>query len=131
MNKQEFALLLERVRMAYIAAHKPFVPSGDQMAKHLETTGGALAPLHVGRLFKYGSGDWDMAHQWVGRDLVKWKAQKSLWDKGTHINFYSNLNASLTTLPMFKLTLAADLSEEDVAQAAETYMMLLNLRRVE
>ncbi len=112
-------------------ARPTFTPAGDQMATHLAQTGGTLTPLRNGRIVKLGFGEWDMARAWNGREIVNWKHTHSLWDKGIHITFYGMAHASEMRLPTFKLELKPPLTDEEIAQTAQTYMMILNLRREE
>lgn len=112
-----------------MAYGKTFTPAGEQMAQHLAETGGMLTPLHPGRIFRYSTGEWNMADTWHGRELVKWKVTESLWDKGIHITFSGMANASQVDLPTFKVTLQPPMTADEITQAAETYMTLLNLRR--
>lgn len=108
-----------------------FTPAGDQMANMLAKTGGTLTPLKHGMLMKVDAGVWDMARPWYGRELTQWKMRYSLWDKGIHVDFGYKLNATGSFYVVFKLDLAPPMTEEDVAQTADTYMMILNMRRVD
>lgn len=112
-------------------ARPTFTPAGEMLIAHLSETGGTLTPLRNGRMLKLGFGEWDMARTWHGREIVRYKVVRSLWDKGIHITFFGAVHASEVQLPTFKLELKPPLTEEEIEQTAQTYMMILNLRREE
>jgi phosphoenolpyruvate carboxylase len=71
-----------------------------------------------------------MAQAWEGREITRWKSRKSLWNKSTIVSLCTTLPTGAVH-PLFTLELPMTRTPEEVAQAASTYMMLLNLQRKE
>ena len=110
-----------------------FTPAGELAARELAKSGGSLNAVANGRLIRISAGptDWDVSTPWQGRELVSWAKRFSNWDKMITVTFYVELSSTNNPLPTFTLALKPPLTDEDVANAADTYMMLLNLARTE
>jgi hypothetical protein len=126
--------MVDQARVAKYPPRKPgFTPVSDIAARELGANGGSLTAVANGRLIRISAGpqDWDVGREWVGREITGWSKRTSLWDKMITVSFHIDLTSSLSKLPMFTLALKPPLTDEEVAMAAETYMMLLNLQRKE
>lgn len=110
-----------------------FVPAGERAARELAKTGGALMPTHNGRLVRLNGSDadWDVGAPWMGNELKGWTKRVSLWDKMITVSFYIETDATHTRMPLFTLALTPPLTDEEVATAADTYLVLLNMVREE
>ena len=110
-----------------------FTPAGELAARELAKSGGSLSAVANGRLIRISSSDrdWDVSAPWQGREITSWAKRISLWDKMITVSFYVELSSSAAKLPTFTLALKPPLTDEEVTNAAETYMMLLNLARTE
>lgn len=110
-----------------------FLPASERAAQELAKTAGSLNSVANGRLIRISAGpqDWDMASPWLGRELVGWSKRFSNWDKMITVSFYVELSSNMAKLPTFTLSLKPPLTDDEVARAADTYMMLLNLARKE
>ncbi|CAB4241126.1 hypothetical protein UFOVP228_28 [uncultured Caudovirales phage] len=115
------------------AGVRAFTPVGELAARELSKSGGSLNSVANGRLIRIsmGSNDWDVTAPWQGRELVGWNKRYSNWDKMITVTFYVDLSSSQAKLPTFTLSLKPPLTDEEVANAADTYMLLLNLARTE
>lgn len=122
--------------MSYVARPRtirnaPFLSGVGQGIADLEKTGGSLNPKVDGVVTRLsGSADpWDMERQWTGREITGYTVRKTLWNKTALIKFYVDMSSTSGKLPIFSLQLALPLTDEEITNAADTYMMLLNLRR--
>ena len=108
-----------------------FKAISEVAAAELSKSNGSLTNVPDGRLVRVSvsANDWDMEAPWHGRALTSWSSRKSLWVRGIVISFYVEMNTISVKLPTFTLTLSDGTTPEEVTTAAETYMMLLNLRR--
>ena len=111
----------------------PFRPANEVAAVELAKNGGSLNAVANGRLIRISAGpqDWDVGAPWHGREITSWGRRNSLWDKMITISFYVELSSSAAKLPTFTLALKPPLTDDEVAGAAEVYMSLLNLARVQ
>ena len=119
-------------KMARVQPRPPFVSAGEKLAQMLEKTNGSLAEVTNGTVIRVGGSDkpWDMATQWNGREITEYSKRYSTWTKAWLVAFNCPLSSG-GKLTQFTLTLDKDLPPEEVDRSAETYMMLLNLRRQE
>jgi hypothetical protein len=110
-----------------------FIPANERAALELAKSGGSLNAVANGRLIRISSSDkdWDIGTPWHGREITSWSRRTSLWDKMITISFYVELTSSAAKLPTFTLALTPPLTDEEVTRAAEVYMSLLNLARVQ
>jgi len=109
------------------------VPASELMAQALEQTGGSLNPKVDGVVTRLsGTPDpWDISKPWHGREITGYTVRKTLWDRTALVRFYVDMTSTSAKLPIFSLKLALPLTDEEISNAADTYMMLLNTRRVE
>lgn len=104
----------------------------EGLAAELEQTGGSLNPPIDGLLIRLsGSTPWDMAQSWRGREITGYTVRKTLWNKTALVLFYVDMTSTSNKLPVFSLQLRLPLTDDDIKTAADTYMMLLNLRRID
>ena len=103
----------------------------EGLANELEKSNGSLNPKVDGLLIRLSGSTqpWDMERTWSGREITGYTIRKTLWNKTALIKFFVDLNSSTNKLPIFSLQLALPMDDADIAAAAETYMLLLNLRR--
>ena len=103
----------------------------EGLAASLEATNGSLNPKVDGLLIRLSGAaiPWDMDKTWSGREITGYTIRKTLWNKTALVKFYVDLSSSPNKLPIFSLQLALPMPDEDIDTAAQTYMMLLNLRR--
>ena len=114
------------------AGATPFRPANEVAAAELAKTGGSLNSVANGRLIRLSAGpnEWPVSQEWIGRELTGWTKRVSLWDKMITVTFYCELTSSAGRLPQFTLALKPPLSDEEITNAADTYMMLLNMVRL-
>ena len=107
------------------------VHAHELAAQELAKTGGSLSSAAHGRLICISAGpnEWNVGTPWKGKEIGSWNQWRSNWDKMITVAFYAE--AGTIKLPTFTLALDPETPPEEVARAAETYMMLLNLARVE
>jgi hypothetical protein len=104
------------------------------VAHALDENNGSLVNIPFGHLIRVAMSheEWDIGKEWTGREITFWTKRVSLWDKAIKVSFNARLSSEASAyLPLFYLTLDPALSEADVALAADSYMMMLNLRRKE
>lgn len=108
-----------------------FVPATEVAAAELAKTGGSITSVPDGRLIRISNGtdQWDMDRPWHGRELTSWTPRKSVWGHVVIVQFYVELSVGSARLPTFSLTLKQPITDAEIADAANTYIMLLNLRR--
>ena len=108
-----------------------FIPAVERAAIELAKSDGSLSSVANGRLIRISAGamQWDVGAPWRGREIVGWTKRYSNWDKMITISFHVVMNTGTANLPIFTLALKPPLTDEEVANAADTYMMLLNLAR--
>jgi hypothetical protein len=76
--------------------------------------------------------DWDMSKEWRGRELTSYVVKKSNWTKGYSIMYYIETpSGNPCRLHTFTLWLEDSVTPEEAEGAALSYMMALNMRRVE
>jgi hypothetical protein len=105
----------------------------EGLAASLETTNGSLNPKIDGLLIRLSGSatPWDMEKPWSGREITGYTVRRTLWNKTALVKFYVDMSSTPNKLPIFSLQLALPMADEDIENAAQTYMMLLNMRRVE
>ena len=111
----------------------PFVPDAAtvKLAEALADNGNSLVRRAPGVVYRINNTiPWDMSLEWHGRELAGYMERGSLWTKTQRVTFYG-LSPTARHIHEFYVLLDNALTKEEVAQAAETYMMALNLRRVE
>ena len=110
-----------------------FTSASAVAAAELAQNEGSLQKTAHGRLIRIaaGLGDWSVDQPWHGRELCQWDTRYSQWDKMTTVRFYGHIPQNFARLHMFSLSLEPTLTVEEVGLAAETYMLLLNMVRVE
>lgn len=103
----------------------------EGLAAELEKSNGSLNPKVDGLLIRLSGAavPWDMEKPWSGREITGYTVRKTLWNKTALIKFYVDMNSSEQKLPIFSLQLALPMDDADIENAAQTYMMILNLRR--
>jgi len=107
-------------------------PIIEQLAAELQKTGGSVSGTAHGTVFKEGSSEpWDMSNEWRGRELTNYSWRKTQWSRTIAVRFYVELTSQSGRLHAFSLHLKPPLTDEEIVQMAETYMMVLNLRRQE
>lgn len=108
-------------------------PITEQLAEALEKTGGSVNPKVDGHLIRLsGAGDpWPIDKPWPGREITGYAIRKTLWNHTVRINFHVDMTSTVGKLPIFSLQLALPMTDEEIHTAAETYMTLLNLARVD
>lgn len=107
-------------------------PIIEQLAAELQKTDGSLGATAHGTVYKEGQHvPWDMSKEWRGRELTSYNWRASQWSKTIVVRFYVELSSEAGRLNAFSLHLKPPLTEEEIAQMAETYLMVLNLRRIE
>lgn len=111
----------------------PRVSAIEGLAAELEQTNGSLNPKIDGLLIRLSGKPeaWNMEAPWRGREISGYTVRKTLWNKTALILFYVDMSSTTSKLPVFSLQLALPLTDEEIKTAADTYMMLLNLRRVD
>lgn len=109
---------------------RPFVTAIEGLAGSLAQTGGAINAPVQGWLVRSGGGGerWDMEQEWKGPEVSGYLVRNSLWDKSIRIMFTGGAGDQ-RTMPLFTLTLLPPMTPEDIEQTAQTYVILLNLRR--
>jgi hypothetical protein len=133
----KFMTLQQAMKQQGLSTRPPgapqFMPVTERAAQELAKSGGSLNAVANGRLIRIsaGSNDWDVAAPWLGRELVGWNKRYSNWDKMITVSFHVELSTNMAKLPTFTLALKPPLTDDEVARAADTYMMLLNLARTE
>lgn len=107
-------------------------PIIEQLAAALQKTGGSVNTTAHGTVYKEGSSTpWEMAKEWRGRELTSYNWRASQWSKTIVVRFYVELSSEPGRLSAFSLHLKPPLTDDEIAQMAETYLMVLNLRRLE
>lgn len=111
----------------------PRVSAIEGLAAELERSNGSLNPKIDGLLIRLSGKpeQWNMDSPWRGREISGYTVRKTLWNKTALILFYVDMSSTASKLPIFSLQLALPLTDEEIKTAADTYMMLLNLRRVD
>lgn len=107
---------------------KPFTSAHDMVEKAIVNGVFNKAPGTVQRVT--AGAPHDMSKPWRGRELTWYKANVSLWTKTIRINL-GWVGADGAKYPEFTVTLAPPMTEEEMNMSAETYMMALNVRRVD
>lgn len=104
----------------------------EGLAAELDKTNGSLNPKVDGLLIRLSGAavPWDMEKTWSGREITGYAVRKTLWNKTALVKFHVDMADGRRKLPIFSLQLALPMTDEDIDNAAQTYMMLLNLRRV-
>lgn len=120
--------------MAYMNQHKNRTnrtTAVEGLAAELDKTNGSLNPKVDGLLIRLSGAavPWDMERPWSGREITGYTIRKTLWNKTALVKFYVDMSISEKKLPIFSLQLALPMDDEDIENAAQTYMMILNLRR--
>lgn len=111
---------------------RPRAPIIEQLAAELQKTGGSVNTTAHGTVYKEGQHvPWDMSKEWRGRELTRYNWRASQWSKTVVVRFYVELLSEAGKLNAFSLHRAPPLTEGEIAQIAETYMMVLNMRRSE
>ena len=113
---------------------QPWVSPGDQMAAAAAGNDNSLVPKLQGRLVRTSTGvaDWDISKEWYGRELTEYAIRKSNWTKGYIVQFFfATVGGHPPRIHEFSLWLNDTHTREEVEQAAQVYMMTLNMRRVE
>ena len=98
-----------------------------QAGSAIEKNNGSLTAVPPGTVRREGS-VWDVGAPWHGRELTGYMVRKSLWSKDTLVSFYWTDGRQIQH-NVFTLHLDLKLPPPEVARAASTYMMLLNLAR--
>lgn len=113
--------------------NKPRVSAIEGLAAELERSNGSLNPKVDGLLIRLSGKNepWNMDSPWRGREISGYTVRKTLWNKTALILFYVDMSSTASKLPIFSLQLALPLTDDEIKTAADTYMMLLNLRRTE
>lgn len=113
----------------------PRAPVIEQLAQELQKTDGSMTAQKNGVVFKNrGEGQslmapWDMSKEWSGAELTIYDWRVSHWSKTIVVRFF--VAAPPYGISAFTLHLTPPLSDDEVRQIAETYMMVLNMRRRE
>lgn len=112
-----------------MAQRRPTATEG--LAAELDKTNGSLNPKVDGLLIRLSGSatPWDMEKAWSGREITGYTIRKTLWNKTALVRFHVDMSTSARKLPVFSLQLALPMTDEDIDNAAQTYMMLLNMRR--
>ena len=113
---------------------KPWMSAADQMSVEVGGNGNSLTPRVHGRVVRVSSSeqDWDMSKEWRGRELTSYVVKKSNWTKGYSIMYYIETpSGNPCRLHTFTLWLEDSVTPEEAEGAALSYMMALNMRRVE
>src|ERR1035437_9656302 len=112
-----------------MATKKPRVSAGELAVQELLRSAGSINHAEHGRLTKTGrDGVWAMERPWEGAELTSFKAVLSSWSKGWMVRF--TRDERFGSLGTFTLAVSDTVTKEDVEQIANTYMVLLNLRRL-
>lgn len=115
---------------APIAGRRP--PIIEQLAAELQGTGGTISSVAHGTVYgSVSNTPWDMAREWRGKELKDYNFRNSNWSKTIVVRFYVESPGVAGRLAAFSLHLHPPLTDAEIAQLAETYMMVLNLRRLE
>lgn len=112
----------------------PWISPGDQMAAAAAMNGNSLVPLLQGKLIRATAGgvEWDMSKEWYGRELTQYVVRKTNWTKGYTVQFFfATVDGQPARIHEFTLWLDEKHTRDEVEQAAQTYMLALNVRRVE
>ena len=113
---------------------KPFVPAGEQMAQEMKDNGNSLVPKVHGRVVRISSGgqDWDLSREWRGRELTSFSVRKSQWIKGHTVLFYVEVpSGTPNRLHTFSVSFTEPMTLEELDAAAVSYMVALNMRRID
>ena len=120
--------------MSYRPNQKPYTTTIEALAAVLEKNRGAINHTEDGTLIRVtgaaAARPWDMDRMWYGRELDGYRVRKSLWDKTALITFYCTVQTmSPKEMPAFTLRLKLPLTDEEIATTADSYLMILNMRR--
>ena len=108
------------------------LPIIEQLAAELQNTGGTVSLAKHGAVFRGGnSAPWDMAREWKGSELKRYQFRNSNWSKTIIVGFYVEPSGLGGQLAAFILHLHPPLTDEEIGRIAETYLLILNLRRLE
>lgn len=105
-------------------------PAHEQLATAAQSNNMSLVKVPPGTVYREGV-VWDLSKPWHGRELQSYNIRRSAWSKSTVVNLFVPISGASQRLCAFTVHLDLALSDEDAKQAAEVYMMALNMRREE
>ena len=111
-----------------MATKPPFVPAGRLAAEHFARNGNKLVEaIEDVQLLRSGQ-QWQVNMPWDGLELERAVVMYSTWHQ-TVIAQLQTAAAHRLNRVEFSISFPAGTTKQEATQCAETYMMLLNLRR--